>query len=243
MTLRRSAREPVAGAAPPARTVALARGAIAWLALACALAATVATTAGAHPTITFGELNTDPSPPVAGQPVEVRFTLYDPVDAPVEQAIVHLEATYRPPDAAPTERSTPEADADETSESLPPGGRIVTDPFDEVAPATYRTTVTFPYDGDWTLWLRDRTYRQEETDARITLRVGPNGTDAPISFLFPPTAVGPQSLTTWLIWLIGLPLLAGAVVTVLVLRSSDAGNEPTEPDATSGEPSADDRRA
>ena len=38
------------------------------------------------------------------------------------------------------------------------------------------------------------------------------------AFLFPPTATGPQGIATWLIWLIGLPLVVGAIVTVMVLR-------------------------
>ena len=200
------------------------------------LALLAASLAWAHPTIVFGELSTDPSPPRANEPVEVRFTLHDPVEAPVEQAIVFLEATYRPPGAAPVgpppgEAADPdaaEAPEPEDAPPLPPDGFFASDEFEEVAPADYRTTVVFPYDGDWTVTLRDRTYRQEETNATMTVTVGPAGTAEPITFLFPPTAVGSQSLTAWLIWLVGLPLLAGAVVTVLVLRSSGSEEEPAE---------------
>ncbi len=229
---------------------------LAWGLLLLLIAAPVA---WAHPTIVFGELSTDPSPPRADAPVEVRFTLHDPVEAPVEQAIVFLEATYRPPGTVapgppPGEAADPEAlapdgsvrsdgndpDATEAEDApaLPPGGFFASDEFEEVTPADYRTTVVFPYDGEWTVTLRDRTYRQEETNATMTLTVGPAGTEEPITFLFPPTAIGPQSLAAWLIWLVGVPLLAGAVVTVLVLRSAhpdveeDAADEDEENEDT-----------
>jgi uncharacterized membrane protein YecN with MAPEG domain len=47
-----------------------------------------------------------------------------------------------------------------------------------------------------------------------------------LPFILPPTQVSPAGLTTWLLWLVGIPLIAGAVVTTLVLtsnRSDDRG--------------------
>ena len=52
-----------------------------------------------------------------------------------------------------------------------------------------------------------------------------------LSFVFPPTATGPQGLRTWLLWLVGLPLLAGLAVTVLVLTRGPgaAAKAPPQP--------------
>ena len=154
----------------------------------------------AHATLVFVDVTSDPSPPRAGEPLVLRIDMRDPVDAPVEDAIVFVEAT------------------------APSGGALVTsDRFEEVDPGVYETTLTLAAAGDWTLLFRDRTFRQEEANATITLGVGPTGTAEALTFIFPPTATGPQSLTTWLIWLVGLPLVAGLVVTVMVLRGgSDA---------------------
>ena len=150
-----------------------------------------------HATIVFGTLTTDPAPPPVDAPVTIELTMVDPVDAPVEDAIVLVEAT-------------------------PPGGGepIVSEPFPESAPGVYRQELVFPEAGRWTLLLRDRTFRQEEARATVEWLVGDGGDAAPVSFLFPPTATGPQRLTTWLIWLIGLPLVVGGIVTFMVLRSS-----------------------
>jgi len=154
----------------------------------------------AHATLVFVDVTSDPSPPRAGEPLVLRIDMRDPVDAPVEDAIVFVEAT------------------------APSGGALVaSDRFEEVDPGVYETTLTLAAAGDWTLLFRDRTFRQEEANATITLGVGTTGTAEALTFIFPPTATGPQSLTTWLIWLVGLPLVAGLVVTVMVLRGgSDA---------------------
>ncbi|HEX7022458.1 MAG TPA: hypothetical protein VF171_06335, partial [Trueperaceae bacterium] len=68
------------------------------------------------------------------------------------------------------------------------------------------------------LLLRDQTFRQEEATATLVLNVGAPTDPESLSFLFPPTATSPKSLGTWLLWLIGVPVAAGILVTVLVLR-------------------------
>lgn len=150
----------------------------------------------AHATIVFGTVTTEPAPPEPGSATTLQIEMVDPVDAPVEDAIVFVEAT-------------------------PPGGgpAIVSERFEEPAPGLYRSAVALDQDGPWTLLFRDQTFRQEEAQATIQLVVGADGSAEPLSFIFPPTATGPQGLATWLLWLIGLPVAAGVIVTIMVLRS------------------------
>lgn len=163
--------------------------------------------AAAHATIVFGTLTTDPAPPQPGVPTSLELVMVDPVDAPVEDAVVIVEATS--PDGATS---------------------FLSEPFEETGDGSYRTELTFSEAGPWTLLLRDQTFRQEEARATVEWRVGDQGDAEPVSFLFPPTATGPRSVTTWLVWLIGLPVLVGAIVTVMVLRST-APDEPSASDA------------
>lgn len=180
-------------------------------AVATALALSVASWGAAHATMVFVTVDTAPTPPLANDATTIRIAMRDTVDAPVEDAIVFVEATRVGHDM------------------------LTSDRFVETDAGTYETTVRFPDEGDWTLTFRDRTFRQEEANATITLDVGADATRAPPSFIFPPTATGPQSLTTWLVWLIGLPLVAGAIVTVMVLRGRGGdGPEGAPPDATGG---------
>lgn len=174
------------------------------LTLAALLAASAAV---AHATLVFVDVTSEPMPPLAGQPLVLRIDMRDPVNAPVEDAIVFVEAT------------------------APNGSTMISsDRFEETDAGVYETTLTLAAAGDWTLLFRDRTFRQEEANATIGLTVGPDGTAEPLTFIFPPTATGPQSLTTWLVWLVGLPLVAGLVVTVMVLR-----NSPEDEEASRGE--------
>lgn len=167
-----------------------------WSGLAVALA---------HATIVFGTVSSEPAPVRAGQPAALLLEMRDPVDAPVEDAVVFVEAG--PPSGEPV---------------------LESDRFAEIRPGVYRTEVVLPEQGEWTLRFRDQTFRQEEAQATITLSVGPNGDTEPRSFIFPPTATGPTGLTTWLAWLIGLPLVAGLVVTVMVLRGGQGAPEGDE---------------
>jgi hypothetical protein len=163
----------------------------------------------AHATIVFGTVTSDPAPPTPDAVTTLRLEMVDPVDAPVEDAVVFVEAT-------------------------PPGGGEprVSDRFAEPEPGVYRTELVLDAPGAWTLLFRDQTFRQEEARATLQVTVGAGGTDEPLSFLFPPTATGPQGIGTWLLWLIGLPVAAGAIVTIMVLRggppSPAAEEEPSD---------------
>lgn len=180
------------------------------LALIVVLALTLPGTALAHATLVFGTVTTQPSPPPAGEPFTIQLEMSDPAGTPVEDAIVFVEA-------APQEEGVPEPDTEDGPAELR-DPVVTSDRFEEVEPGLYQTEVALPEDGAWVLLFRDQTFRQEEARASITMRVGEGAQGAPLSFIFPPTATGPRSLTTWLVWLIGLPVVAGAVVTVMVLR-------------------------
>lgn len=180
---------PKPSSGPSRRADRLARG---LLVLAASLSLSVA---AAHATIVFGTVTSEPTPPTPDAVTRLRLEMVDPVDAPVEDAVVFVEAT--PPDG---------------------GEPLVSDRFAEPEPGIYRTDLVLDRPGAWTLLFRDQTFRQEEARATLQVMVGADGTDEPLSFIFPPTAIGPQGIGTWLLWLIGLPVAAGAIVTIMVLR-------------------------
>jgi len=194
---------PQESSGPARRAGRLARG---LLALAASLLLSVA---AAHATIVFGTVTSEPSPPTPEAVTTLRLEMVDPVDAPVEDAVVFVEAT--PPSG---------------------GEPRVSDRFAEPDPGIYRTELILDEPGAWTLLFRDQTFRQEEARATLQVRVGAGGTEEALSFIFPPTATGPQGIGTWLLWLIGLPVAAGAIVTIMVLRggqpSPAAEQEPSD---------------
>lgn len=150
----------------------------------------------AHATLVLGTLTSDPATPQPSEPFTVTLELFDPTQVPVEDAWVLAE--FR-------QQGAPE-------DTEPVSGR-----FEESeTPGVYRTLVALPERGRYVLLLRDQTFRQEEAQATLTFPVG-RPLAEPLEFVFPPTATGPQSLGVWLLWLIGLPLLAAVIVTVLVL--------------------------
>lgn len=79
--------------------------------------------------------------------------------------------------------------------------------------------MTLPEEGIYQLVLRDQTFQQEEARATLEFVLG---SDMPssIAFIFPPTQTGSSNLSTWLIYVIGIPVVAGIVVTILVLRAT-----------------------
>ena len=168
-------------------------------------------TAAAHATIVLGHFEVLPQRPAEGAPLELRLKLEDPTQVPIQDAVVL--ADLKPvgqPDAKPIRA--------EFSETQTPG--------------TYEAMTTLTQPGPYQIVLRDRTYRQEEATATLTqpLRVGnpntaPNAqTNRAQDFNFPPTATGSAGWRTWLLWLIGLPLVAALLVTVLVLTRGEREN-------------------
>lgn len=179
------------------------------------LLASLLSIAGAHATLVIGTLTFDPDPPPDSEEVTVSIRLEDPSLVEVEDAVIFLELRD---DEGLEENEQP------TGEAL-----HITDRMEEVAPGVYRAELLVPA-GDDSLMLsvRDRTYRQEEAVANVPLDFStPVGE---IVFVLPPTAIGPASLGTWLIWLIVVPLLAGVLVTVLVLRGGKDDEQEDDPD-------------
>jgi hypothetical protein len=178
----------------------------------------------AHPTIVLGTLESEPANPSPGD--EVHFTVHMtfPTGVPVEQAVVHLE--LYPQAVAPETIDDPDA-------AVEPALRAR---LSETAPGYYQVAITAPAAGTWTLLLRDQTYPWEDTTARLSYAIGGDGNPAAMDFLFPPTAPGPRGLWTWLFWLVGLPLVAGLILTILVLKRMppSAAGKPQPPRAANG---------
>jgi hypothetical protein len=162
--------------------------------------------ASAHPTVVFGELVSEPRTPRPGEPFTLTLSLREPSGLGVPDAYVFAEF-------------------------FPPGEPVVDGQgrraeFAEAGEGVYQAEASLPEGGTWTLKLRDRTYRQEETNARLEFAVGADsGTGAEANpaffeFVFPPTRTPIESVLTWLLWLVGLPLLVALVVTVIVLTGS-----------------------
>lgn len=146
----------------------------------------------AHATLVLGTVAANPTPPRADAPFTLSLRLLDLTQVPVVDARV-LAEFHRPGQEGPIS-----ARFEETETT-----------------GVYETTLELPREGDYTLLLRDQTYRQEEAQATLTFPVG-RAPAEPLEFVFPPTATG-RSVWTWIGFLIGLPLLAAGIVTALVL--------------------------
>lgn len=158
------------------------------------LGMSTAGTVSAHATIVFGTIRVEPNPPQVAQPLELQLELIDPSSVAVEDAFVLAEVVRE-------------------------GEVIQSVQFMETDTAgIYQAGLQVDQPGDYGVTLRDQTFRQEEAVADVQLAVGGDSPLEPVEFVLPPAAVG-GSLTTWLIWLIVVPVVAGLVVTLLVLRS------------------------
>ena len=171
--------------------------------------------AAAHATLVIGTLSFSPDPAAGAAAIQARLILEDPGLVEVEDAVIFLELRrLDDADSAPAENAQPDSEAVFISDRLP-----------EVEPGSYHVTLPTPAVGTYVLSVRDRTYRQEEAVANLVVSFTADTAVGELPFVLPPTATGPSSLGTWLVWLIGVPLLAGAVVTILVLRG---GKETTD---------------
>lgn len=176
--------------------------------------------AQAHATFVFGSVSFAPDPPQAGEPFTLRITLEDPSLAPVEDAIVFVE--LRP--LTSSSNPPPDAAAPAPERALPLWNlRLI-----EIAPAVYQETLELPDAAGYQLLVRDQTFPWEEANASVVFNVGGALPLDPLPFILPPTQVAPRSLWTWIIWLIGVPLVAGMVVTLLVLRGAHSPKGRTE---------------
>lgn len=149
----------------------------------------------AHASIVIVTLTITPNKFEAQQDFQIKLYLEDLLKTPIEDAVILVEAT-------------PE------SSSVQP---IIANLKEELA-GSYQATLNLPREGKWELFFRDQTFKQEEATATATIDVGKENPE--IEFIFPPTKVSSSNLWIWLIWVIGLPIIAGIIVTVLVLSNS-----------------------
>jgi len=184
----------------------------------------------AHATIVMADVVTTPTTPRPDEPFTLRLHLEDPLGTPVEDAVVAVE--FRPlPEvraAQPLEtKARNEANTLIISPETEAAVSAVRSEFQEVEAGVYEAQSQLAAGGIYHMLFRDTTYRQEEARAALVYVVSDgnvaqddaaDANDSVLSFLFPPTAVGPQMLWLWLFLLIGLPLFAAGVVTVMVLR-------------------------
>jgi len=170
----------------------------------------------AHAFLVLGELRLEPDPPRPGEALSVTVTMADPSLAPVEDAVVFLELRRQRlvgDDVA--------VSATETPDLPPPDSRV---DLTETEPGVYRGQLTAPAAGVHHVLVRDQTFQWEEANASVMIELDGRALGT-LPFILPPTAIGPRSLWVWLLWLIGVPLLAGLVVTALVLGSRSPANE------------------
>jgi YtkA-like len=160
------------------------------------------TFASAHAFFVTGVLTTTPTPAEAGKEFILQIEMTDPNQAPVEDAVIAAEFSKN-------------------------GQTSRFDFFPSGVAGLYSAKVTLPEEGTYSLLLRDSTYKQEEAKATIEFTLGPEQPSS-IAFIFPPTRTGTNNLSTWLIWVIGIPVLAGIVVTVLVLLNTKDKNAEQE---------------
>ncbi len=162
-----------------------------------------------HATLVLGTISTTPNPPLPGESFTLSLELEDPTRIPIEDAVVLGEFT--------AVGLNIESEGEPTFEKR---GETITVRLSETTIAgTYEGELVLSEAGLYELQLRDQTYRQEEARAQLSFTVGGEEKLENISFVFPPTATGARTLRTWLYWLIGLPIVAAVVVTVLVVMS------------------------
>ena len=166
------------------------------LTLLITLALSSLSISSAHATLVLGTLSSQPTNPAPQEPFTLTLELVDPSQVPVEDAFVFAE--FRLTDA------------------MEP---VVANFTESSLPGIYEAVISLPEAGTYDVLLRDQTFRQEEAQATVTFAVNASNHPEGVNFIFPPTATGPQSLATWLIWVIALPIVAAIVVTVVVLRT------------------------
>ncbi len=208
---------------PDPRTEPVAKRPLAALLALCLLLAMGSV--GAHATLVIGELTFEPDPPVPGAPVQVSVALVDPLLVPVEKALVRVELREIDPeeDGVP-----PSITGTEATEFLQLPTVLGTDYLPENEAGVYVGTFEAPEEGRYTISVRDTTFRNEEAIANVGMDVG-RGANGDVAFVLPPTPIGPASLGTWLVWIIGIPLVVGLVVTFLVLRRGGDDEAEAEP--------------
>jgi hypothetical protein len=152
----------------------------------------------AHPSEVLGTLRSDPATPVPGVPFRLQLTLADADQTPIETA--RVQAEFR-------------------RNNVPQNAAAIRTDFKlSSTPGTYQTTLRLPEAGPWTVQLRERTFTHEDAVVEVGFSVSPVRNPTKWEVTFAPPA--PPSLRSWLLWVVVVPLLAGAVVTASVFGRS-----------------------
>ena len=148
----------------------------------------------AHPSEVLAKLESDPATPTPGVPFTLKLTLEGVDRAPVEAARVQAEFRRK---NAPQDTAAIRTDFKVTSAS-----------------GTYRTELRLPEGGPWIMQLQERTFAHEDAAVQLGFNVRPARNPHAWEFVFAPP--NSPTLRTWLFWVVGVPLLAGGVVTAFV---------------------------
>ena len=151
----------------------------------------------ASPSDMLGTLQSDPATPTPGVPFTLELILKDADQGPINSARVQAEIY----------RKNAFQDAAIRTEFKMTG-----------TPGTYRTKLRLPEAGPWTVRLQERTFTHEDVAVEVGFSVRPARNPPKWEFVF--AAPSPPTFGTWLLWVVGVPLLAGAVVTVSVFARS-----------------------
>ena len=155
-----------------------------------------------HATLVLGNVTVDPNPPVLNDPFRLTVIMTDPILVPIEDAIVKAELT-----------------------SSVSNDTIAIELIESEVPGIYRGPLTLDNPGAYTLLLRDQTFRQEEATATLELIIGTGEPIEPIAFVFPPTATTSRTISTWLIWIVGIPTIVALIVTAVVVFTNQRPEE------------------
>lgn len=163
--------------------------------------------AHAHQELLFAHVSSSPPAPVAGEEFQLRVRLSESSGQPITGVV--LVALLREPGEA-TGDEKPGPDEISSGVSLRPGAEA----------GTYRGRMGAKPEGVYRLTLVEVVEGRAEASGSGSIEIG--GAD-PLEeeLLLPPS--GGSALGSWLVWLVGLPLLAGLLVTLLVFtgRRSD----------------------
>jgi hypothetical protein len=189
-----------------------------WLALL------IGAPALAHGFLVLGTLTSSPPTPQPNTPFTLAVKLTDVTERPVEHADIF--ADFSAPGSSTNAASG-------STQATPVHAFAFTE--SAATPGTYQAQATLP-DGAWSLVLRDHTFSYEESRTTpFTFYIGhtdQDGNQASYDFVFPPTTPKPATLKTWLLWVIGVPIAAGIIITVIVLLGKKKEGEEELPRET-----------
>lgn len=172
-----------------------------------------------HPQILFANVSTEPAAPQAAEPFTIRVELHDSSG----RAVTDLELAlmiHQPGSEITVAEGDSAAEIDdglEGDDGLDGNGDVVAEvPLGSAGESgVYRAEVPALPAGDYPFRLAEVVNGNIESNAVGELPVG-GEESVMLELLMPPVSAG---FGAWLVWLVGLPLLAGLLVTILVLTN------------------------